>query len=74
MEARTSATSGYERASNTIVSSQLVLLTKNFGSFAAVRAGLEYGRGDFFAVMAADLQEPPELIVGMAKRLARGGG
>ena len=51
-------------------SSQLILLSKNFGSFSAIRAGLEYGQGDFFAVMAADLQEPPELIVGMAKRLA----
>lgn len=43
--------------------SQLVLLSRNFGSFAAIRAGLEVARGDCYAVMAADLQEPPELIV-----------
>ena len=43
-------------------SSQLVLLTRNFGSFAAIRAGLAAARGDTFAVMAADLQEPPELV------------
>jgi glycosyltransferase involved in cell wall biosynthesis len=42
--------------------SQLLSLSRNFGSFAAIRAGLEAGRGDRFAVMAADLQEPPELI------------
>lgn len=42
--------------------SQLLLLSRNFGSFAAVTAGLEAARGDFLAVLAADLQEPPELI------------
>jgi len=42
--------------------SQLIHLSRNFGSFAAIRRGLEEARGDFFAVMAADLQEPPELI------------
>lgn len=40
----------------------LVLLTRNFGSFAAVRAGLAQATGRCFAVMAADLQEPPELV------------
>jgi len=42
--------------------SQLILLSRNFGSFAAIRRGLEEAKGAFFAVMAADLQEPPELI------------
>jgi len=42
--------------------SQLILLSRNFGSFAAIRRGLEVARGECFAVMAADLQEPPELI------------
>jgi len=41
---------------------QLLELSRNFGSFAAIRRGLEAGRGERFAVMAADLQEPPELI------------
>lgn len=41
--------------------SQLVLLSRNFGSFAAIRAGLAEATGSYFAVMAADLQEPPEL-------------
>ena len=41
---------------------QLIELSRNFGSFAAIRQGLAIARGRFFAVMAADLQEPPELV------------
>jgi glycosyltransferase involved in cell wall biosynthesis len=41
---------------------RLVFHSRNFGSFAAIRTGLVYARGDYFAAMAADLQEPPELI------------
>ncbi len=41
---------------------QLLLLARNFGSFAAIRAGLSVACGPFFAVMAADMQEPMELI------------
>lgn len=44
------------------IRSQLIELSRNFGSFAAIKVGLSQGRGEFFAVMAADLQEPPELI------------
>jgi glycosyltransferase involved in cell wall biosynthesis len=36
--------------------------SRNFGSFAAIRTGLEMAQGRFVAVMAADLQEPPSLI------------
>ena len=43
-------------------SAELVCLSRNFGSFAAIRMGLSIARGPYFAVMAADLQEPPELI------------
>jgi len=43
--------------------SRLVSLSRNFGSFSAVLAGLNEGRGDYFAVLAADLQEPPELVL-----------
>lgn len=38
---------------------QLLAHSRNFGSFAAIRAGLKSARGSYFAVMAADLQEPP---------------
>jgi glycosyltransferase involved in cell wall biosynthesis len=44
------------------LNARLILLSRNFGSFAAVHAGLEAAQGEFFAVMAADLQEPPALI------------
>ncbi len=53
-------------------SSQLVLLTRNFGSFPAIRIGLQQARGDRFAVMAADLQEPPELVLEMNNALLTG--
>ena len=42
---------------------ELVCLSRNFGSFAAIRMGLSLARGPYFAVMAADLQEPPELVL-----------
>ena len=49
---------------------QLVELSRNFGSFAAIRQGLALARGEYLAVMAADLQEPPELIVQFFRALA----
>ncbi len=52
---------------------QLLLLSRNFGSFSAIRAGLAAGTGEHFAVVAADLQEPPELVVEFARRLEAGG-
>jgi glycosyltransferase involved in cell wall biosynthesis len=42
--------------------SQLVAHSRNFGSFAAIRTGMAAARGDYVAVMAADLQEPAELV------------
>ncbi|MFP6624266.1 MAG: glycosyltransferase family 2 protein [Myxococcota bacterium] len=51
---------------------QLLTLSRNFGSFEAIRAGLEAGRGDYFAVMAADLQEPPSLMASFHQRLRSG--
>jgi glycosyltransferase involved in cell wall biosynthesis len=54
------------------VPSQLVELSRNFGSFAAIAAGLQQGRGEYFAVIAADLQEPPELVVTFHAMLAAG--
>jgi glycosyltransferase involved in cell wall biosynthesis len=52
--------------------SQLILLSRNFGAFMAIRTGLQHGRGDRFAVMAADLQEPPELVAKMNDILLAG--
>ena len=50
--------------------STFIELARNFGSFAAIRAGMTHARGPHFAVMAADLQDPPELV----RRLLRGAG
>lgn len=50
-------------------SSQLISLSRNFGSFSAIRVGLEKARGDVIAVMAADLQEPPDLVLSFFEAL-----
>jgi glycosyltransferase involved in cell wall biosynthesis len=52
--------------------SRLVALSRNFGSFNAIRAGLEVGKGGTFAVLAADLQEPPELALRFHEILGKG--
>ncbi len=36
--------------------------SRNFGKEAAMFAGLEHAKGDYAAVMDADLQDPPELL------------
>jgi dolichol-phosphate mannosyltransferase len=41
---------------------RVVKLSRNFGSNAALLAGLSHARGDVIAAIAADLQDPPELI------------
>jgi polyisoprenyl-phosphate glycosyltransferase len=51
---------------------QVVELSRNFGSFAAIRQGLALARGKWLAVMAADLQEPPELILEFFRKLHSG--
>lgn len=50
--------------------SQLLLHSRNYGSFAAIRAGMQVACGNYFAVMAADLQEPPELALEFFQLLA----
>jgi polyisoprenyl-phosphate glycosyltransferase len=54
------------------LTTQLLLLSRNCGSFSAIAAGLEAARGDYFAVMAADLQDPPELVARFFETLAAG--
>jgi glycosyltransferase involved in cell wall biosynthesis len=49
---------------------RIVEHSRNFGSLAAVRTGMGLARGSRIAVMSADLQEPPELIVEFLRRLA----
>src|SRR5437762_11222792 len=52
------------------LTAQLIALSRNFGSFSAVREGLAAARGDYVAIMAADLQEPEELILAFFHALA----
>ena len=47
---------------------RVVKLSRNFGASAAILAGLHHVSGDCVAVIAADLQDPPELIGTMAQR------
>jgi len=54
------------------IDAQVVNHARNFGSFAAIRTGMSRARGKYIAVMAADLQEPPELVVKFLQRLASG--
>lgn len=39
-----------------------ISFSRNFGKEAALYAGLERAKGDYIAVMDADLQDPPELL------------
>ena len=43
--------------------SQIIELSRNFGSFQAIRTGIEASNGDFIAVCSADMQEPLDLVV-----------
>lgn len=46
-----------------------ISLSRNFGKEAALYAGLENSTGDYIAVMDADLQDPPELLLEMYNSL-----
>jgi glycosyltransferase involved in cell wall biosynthesis len=52
--------------------SRVVSHSRNFGALAAVRTGMSIADGRYIAVMAADLQEPPELVLEFFARLATG--
>ena len=51
---------------------RLISLSRNFGAFPAIRVGLEHARNSIIAVMAADLQEPPALVLNLFKELSTG--
>jgi glycosyltransferase involved in cell wall biosynthesis len=53
-------------------STRVVKLTRNFGAIHAVKAGLQFVTGDCFAVLAADLQDSPDLILAMVERWTKG--
>lgn len=52
--------------------SLLLMHSRNFGSFPAIRSGLKAANGDYFVTISADLQEPPELILQFLDQLKSG--
>jgi glycosyltransferase involved in cell wall biosynthesis len=51
---------------------KVVKLTRNFGAMAALQAGLTVATGDCVGVIAADLQDPPELFLEMIHHWEQG--
>ena len=47
-------------------------LARNSGSHIAITCGLQQSRGNAAALVVSDLQDPPELLVGMVERWSRG--
>jgi len=48
-------------------STRIIQLTRNFGATRAIQQGLRSCTGDCACVIAADLQDPPSLIIDMVK-------
>ncbi len=46
--------------------------SRNFGHQVAVTAGLDHTKGDAVVIIDADLQDPPELILAMYKKMQEG--
>ncbi|MGA9664995.1 MAG: glycosyltransferase family 2 protein [Gallionella sp.] len=51
---------------------QVIELSRNFGKEAALTAGIDIASGDAVIPIDADLQDPPELILGMIKEWFKG--
>ena len=51
---------------------KVIKLTRNFGAYNAIRAGLQFVTGDGFVMLAADLQDPPQLIPDMVEKWLSG--
>lgn len=48
---------------------KILVLSRNFGPYSACTAGLNYAKGEYVALIDGDLQDPPELIQDMYKKL-----
>lgn len=51
---------------------QLIVFTRNFGHQAAISAGIAFSDADVTAIIDADLQDPPELLLDMVALWRRG--
>ena len=57
-----------EKRADTVI----IKLTRNFGAINAVKSAIDYCTGDCLLFLAADLQDPPELIPRMVKKWTEG--
>jgi len=51
---------------------KVVSLSRNFGHQIAITCGLDKAKGDYVAIIDADLQDPPELILDMYRKALAG--
>lgn len=51
---------------------RVVDLSRNFGAQEAISAGLHVAKGDVVGIIDADLQDPPEVFLGMLRRWQEG--
>ena len=58
---------GYRKLNKRI---KILALSKNFGHQAAFTAGLEHTSGEIVAMMDGDLQDPPELLAEMFRKIS----
>ncbi len=51
---------------------RILVLSKNFGQWAAITAGLHHAKGDAVAWISSDLQDPPEILPQLIAEWERG--
>jgi polyisoprenyl-phosphate glycosyltransferase len=51
---------------------KVIKLTRNFGAVHASKCGMQFVSGDCFLLLAADMQDPPELIIEMVQKWLAG--
>lgn len=51
---------------------KIIKFTRNFGHHSAISAGLDYAKGNIIILMDGDLQDPPEEIPNLDKKLKEG--
>tara|TARA_X000000368_G_C22965524_1_gene682980 strand:+ start:43 stop:978 length:936 start_codon:yes stop_codon:yes gene_type:complete len=51
---------------------KIISFSRNFGHQIAITAGTDLAKGDYIAVIDADLQDPPELILDMYEKCKEG--
>ncbi len=54
------------------ISFQVLTLSRNFGSFAAIREGFRVAHGAHIACISADMQEPPSILIDFYQALNGG--